>query len=401
MTRNPRARVPRAPRRSSIRTLLGLQYLRLTLPPPRARLPFASQAFKAKAVSGFSVSAGRTIDTDTRRKAMKAKQEAERKKAAAAKEAAKKLAEKNKAAAAKAKAAAAAEKKRKEEARKANKARYNAMNKTVGGSSKLIKKSAPPTSRTPANRKKDDKPRKKFLGISCVRATYVEMERVGCGLCRNAAATLLTDTSHRASVAHSSRPERELVAARLSAGAIRASSPRRLHEIHRLVQPVDASTSIVRAIQRRFSLPLKIERRFAGARAAELTRRLRLNVLLHLHVGARVVVGHYHIGRRRGGDGRGGRRAGDGREASTPRRRVRPAPARAPVPETPETPAALPPPLAPPLAPAVVSSAPPNPPRPAARMGPSPGETPSWSARASRPGNASSSPASAEKTRRE
>ena len=134
--------------------------------PPRARLPFASQAFKAKAVSGFSVSAGRTIDTDTRRKAMKAKQEAERKKAAAAKEAAKKLAEKNKAAAAKAKAAAAAEKKRKEEARKANKAKYNAMNKTVGGSSKLIKKSAPPNIKDPfANRKKDDKPRKKFLGI--------------------------------------------------------------------------------------------------------------------------------------------------------------------------------------------------------------------------------------------
>ena len=40
--------------------------------------------------------AGRTIDTDARRKAMKAKQEAERKKAAAAKEKAKKLAEKNK-----------------------------------------------------------------------------------------------------------------------------------------------------------------------------------------------------------------------------------------------------------------------------------------------------------------
>ena len=137
----------------------------MTLPPPRARLPFASQAFKAKAVSGFSVSAGRTIDTDTRRKAMKAKQEAERKKAAAAKEAAKKLAEKNKAAAAKAKAAAAAEKKRKEEARKANKARYNAMNKTVGGSSKLIKKSAPQHQGPFANRKKDDKPRKKFLGI--------------------------------------------------------------------------------------------------------------------------------------------------------------------------------------------------------------------------------------------
>ena len=79
---------------------------------------------------------------------------------------AKKLAEKNKAAAAKAKAAAAAEKKRKEEARKANKARYNAMNKTVGGSSKLIKKSAPPNIKDPfANRKKDDKPRKKFLGI--------------------------------------------------------------------------------------------------------------------------------------------------------------------------------------------------------------------------------------------
>ena len=81
--------------------------------------------------------AGKTIDTDARRKAMKAKQSvADRKKAEAAKAKAKKLAEANKAAAAKAKAAAVAEKKRKAEARKANQAKYNAMNKTVGGSSK-------------------------------------------------------------------------------------------------------------------------------------------------------------------------------------------------------------------------------------------------------------------------
>lgn len=127
------------------------------------------QAFKAKVNAGFSVSAGRTIDTDARRKAMKAKQEADRKKAEAAKAQAKKLAEKNKAAAAKAKQAAIAEKKRKEEARKANQAKYNAMNKTVGGSSKLIKKSAPPNIKDPfADRKKNaakDGKKKKFLGI--------------------------------------------------------------------------------------------------------------------------------------------------------------------------------------------------------------------------------------------
>ena len=123
-------------------------------------------AFKAKAARGVTVRAGKTIDTDARRKAMKAKQDADRKKAEAAKAKAKKLAEANKAAAAKAKAAAVAEKKRKAEARKANQAKYNAMNKTVGGSSKLIKKSAPPNIKDPfANRKKDDKPRKKLFGI--------------------------------------------------------------------------------------------------------------------------------------------------------------------------------------------------------------------------------------------
>ena len=123
-------------------------------------------AFKAKAARGVTVRAGKTIDTDARRKAMKAKQDADRKKAEAAKAKAKKLAEANKAAAAKAKAAAAAEKKRKAEARKANQAKYNAMNKTVGGSSKLIKKSTPPQIKDPfANRKKDDKPRKKLFGI--------------------------------------------------------------------------------------------------------------------------------------------------------------------------------------------------------------------------------------------
>ena len=124
-------------------------------------------AFKAKAARGVTVRAGKTIDTDARRKAMKAKQDADRKKAEAAKAKAKKLAEANKAAAAKAKAAAVAEKKRKAEARKANQAKYNAMNKTVGGSSKLIKKSAPPNIKACpfANRKKDDKPRKKLFGI--------------------------------------------------------------------------------------------------------------------------------------------------------------------------------------------------------------------------------------------
>ena len=80
---------------------------------------------------------------------MKAKQEADRKKAEAAKAQAKKLAEKNKAAAAKAKQAAIAEKKRKEEARKANQAKYNALNKTAGGSSKLIKKTPPPQIKDP------------------------------------------------------------------------------------------------------------------------------------------------------------------------------------------------------------------------------------------------------------
>jgi hypothetical protein len=124
-------------------------------------------AFKAKSASGFTVKAGKTIDTDARRKAMKAKQDADRKKAADAAAKAKKLADANKAAAAKAKTAAAAEKKRKEELRKASAAKYNAMNKTVGGSSKLIKKTAPPSIKDPfANRKKDDSaPRKKFLGI--------------------------------------------------------------------------------------------------------------------------------------------------------------------------------------------------------------------------------------------
>ena len=83
------------------------------------------QAFKAKVNAGFSVSAGRTIDTDARRKAMKAKQEADRKKAAA------ELA------------------KKKEAARKANQAKYNALNKTAGGSSKLIKKTPPPQIKDP------------------------------------------------------------------------------------------------------------------------------------------------------------------------------------------------------------------------------------------------------------
>ena len=89
------------------------------------------QAFKAKVNAGFSVSAGRTIDTDARRKAMKAKQEADRKKAAAAAQKAKDLA------------------KKKEAARKANQAKYNALNKTAGGSSKLIKKTPPPQIKDP------------------------------------------------------------------------------------------------------------------------------------------------------------------------------------------------------------------------------------------------------------
>ena len=42
-------------------------------------------AFKAKAARGVTVRAGKTIDTDARRKAMKAKQDADRKKAEAAK----------------------------------------------------------------------------------------------------------------------------------------------------------------------------------------------------------------------------------------------------------------------------------------------------------------------------
>ncbi len=107
------------------------------------------QAFKAKVNAGFSVSAGRTIDTDARRKAMKAKQEADRKKAAAAAQKAKDLAKKNAEAAKKAKAAAAELKKKKEAARKANQARYNALNKTAGGSSKLIKKTPPPQIKDP------------------------------------------------------------------------------------------------------------------------------------------------------------------------------------------------------------------------------------------------------------
>ena len=48
-------------------------------------LPFTLllQAFKANVKPAFVVRAGRTIDTDARRKAMKAKQEADRKKAQA------------------------------------------------------------------------------------------------------------------------------------------------------------------------------------------------------------------------------------------------------------------------------------------------------------------------------
>ena len=80
---------------------------------------------------------------------MKAKQEADRKKAAAAAQKAKDLAKKNKEAAAKAKKAAAELAKKKEAARKANQAKYTALNKTVGGSSKLIKKSAPPSIKDP------------------------------------------------------------------------------------------------------------------------------------------------------------------------------------------------------------------------------------------------------------
>lgn len=52
-------------------------------------------------------------------------------------------------AAAKAKAAAAAEKVRLANVKKANQAKYNALNKTVGGSSKLIKKKAPPNIKDP------------------------------------------------------------------------------------------------------------------------------------------------------------------------------------------------------------------------------------------------------------
>jgi len=86
---------------------------------------------------------------------MKAKQEADRKKAAAAAQKAKDLAKKNKEAAAKAKKAAAELAKKKEAARKANQAKYTALNKTVGGSSKLIKKSAPPSIKDPfASREK-------------------------------------------------------------------------------------------------------------------------------------------------------------------------------------------------------------------------------------------------------
>ena len=44
---------------------------------------------------------------------------------------------------------AKAEKARKEAARKANQAKYNALNKTVGGSSKLIKKTPPPNIKDP------------------------------------------------------------------------------------------------------------------------------------------------------------------------------------------------------------------------------------------------------------
>ena len=187
-------------------------------------LPFTLllQAFKANVKPAFVVRAGRTIDTDARRKAMKAKQEADRKKAQArpvtapatrprrrgargssrtfspgrrisppvaprfrsrhtyatrafqpcrltppfdstptssklrtakhpqaAKDKAKKLADQAKAAAVKAKEAKKAEEARKAAARKANQAKYNAMNKTVGGSSKLIKKSAPPSIKDP------------------------------------------------------------------------------------------------------------------------------------------------------------------------------------------------------------------------------------------------------------
>ena len=125
-------------------------------------------AFKAQSKAATMVKAGKTIDTDVRRKAMKAKQDADRKKAAAAAAKAKQLAEKNKAAAAKAKAAAVVERKRKDDLIKAGKAKYNAMNKTVGGSSKLIKKSAPVNIKDPfagRPKKKDDGKKKKFLGI--------------------------------------------------------------------------------------------------------------------------------------------------------------------------------------------------------------------------------------------
>ena len=61
-------------------------------------------------------------------------------------------------AAAKAKAKAAAEKVRLANLKKANAAKYNALNKTVGGSSKLIKKSAPISIKDPfAGRKKEEK----------------------------------------------------------------------------------------------------------------------------------------------------------------------------------------------------------------------------------------------------
>ena len=61
-------------------------------------------------------------------------------------------------AAAKAKAAKAALEKKKAEARKANQAKYNALNKTVGGSSKFIKPKAPINIKDPfADRPKKEK----------------------------------------------------------------------------------------------------------------------------------------------------------------------------------------------------------------------------------------------------
>jgi|TARA_B110000977_G_C11081850_1_gene493160 hypothetical protein len=128
-------------------------------------------AFRTKSTAATTVKAGKTIDTNVRKDAMKAKQDADRKKATAAAAAAKKLADANKAAAAKTKLAAVAERKRKDDVKKAGQAKYNSMNKTVGGSSKLIAKKAPfamkdpLAGRVPKVAKKDDGKKKKFLGL--------------------------------------------------------------------------------------------------------------------------------------------------------------------------------------------------------------------------------------------